>query len=118
MIMRSKKLTPIEILQKQKILLQAKSDTLTGALEGNFEYLQRNIVPLLSDTVLDVAVSKMPVFVQDWVSRKREEKSESLDYTPFAIGVAKSALSIIPFFIKGKKGVVLSFILQQIRKLL
>ncbi|GHT86507.1 hypothetical protein FACS18947_6410 [Bacteroidia bacterium] len=116
--MSKKKLTPIELLYNQKMDLEVKALFLKGSLHNDIGYLQSNIVPLVSDCIKDATVSNMPVFVQDWVSRKREEKSESSDYAPFVLGVVKSALSIIPLFVKGKKGVILSLILNQIGKFL
>ena len=90
--MQPKKLTPLEILQKQKNDLQARSNELSGTIENRVIYLQKNFVPLLRDSLMESAISKMPT------------------------QLLNLAGNFIPFFISGKKVKFLSIIVKQIIK--
>ena len=95
--MQTKKISPLEILQKQKNDLQVKSDELSGKIESNVNYLQKNFVPLLRDNVVESAISKTP--------------------HKLIPGIVTGIASMVPLFVKGRKGVILSFVLKQIVKL-
>ena len=74
--MGSTKLTPLDVLQRQKQRLQMKSDDLTGSLEENYEYLQQNFFPLLGESAVSAVKSKLSPVILD----------------------------VVPFFMKGKMG--------------
>ena len=118
--MQSKKLSPLEILQKQKSDLQIRSNELSVAIENHTKYLQQNFVPLFRDSVVESAVSKMPprlrsltgyFFPNERKTLVRISSGRKLTQK-IAVGIAEFA----PFFIKGKKGAFFSIILKQISK--
>ena len=118
--MQQKKLTPLEILQKQKAGLQVKSNKLSDAIESRARYVQQNFVPLLRDNVVESAVSKMPLPFQKLAgSILLKEKNTATQGSPLhkisriAQGIALSAAGIAPFFLKGKKGAFISILLNQ-----
>ena len=115
-----KKVTPLEILRKQKNDLQAKSGELTVAIENHLRFLQEHFIPLLRNSVMKSAVSKMPRPLRNIASNflpqeKKAAKQDSSVYKvaqSFVIGIAE----IIPFFLKGKKGMIISILLKQVFK--
>jgi len=121
--MKHKKLTPLEILLKQKADLQAKSDILSGSIENHVKYLHNNSASLLSDTLIDSAVSKLPPQLQSLVGsflqKKREtdaQETNDSNFGKFIIGAAIGITEIAPFFIRGKKGMFISLLMKQIMK--
>ncbi|MCL1932904.1 MAG: hypothetical protein FWF53_03685 [Candidatus Azobacteroides sp.] len=122
-MMHPKKLTPLEILQEQKNDLQAKSDQLSYRIENHATYLQRNFVPLLRDNMVESAISKMPPHLRSLFGNfllNKEKKSAEGNSAgfKFAKGIAFGVAEIAPFFLKGKKGAFLAFLLKQIVKLI
>jgi hypothetical protein len=69
-------------LENGKKQLQVKSGELTDALDDNFEYLQKNFVPLASNCALDAVMGGLS--------------------------------DILPFFLKGKKGLIAGLLLKMI----
>jgi len=118
--MNPKKLTPLEILQKQKIDLQVKSDELAEAIENHAKYLQQNFVPLFRDSVVESAVSKMPFPLRGlaggFLQKEKKIKNRNLPLRRVAFGMLVGIAEIAPFFLKGKKGAFLSFLLKRIVK--
>jgi hypothetical protein len=118
--MKSIKRTPLEVLQKQKVHLQNKSDVLTGALEDRFGYLQQNIASLLSESVVSAAISRMPPFVQNLAKkgdRNEAEESGSSGIPVYLASLAEGMLEFLPFFLKGKKGLIAGFLLKYVKKI-
>ncbi len=113
--MNSTNLSPLENLRRRKVRLSIKSDALVDALEDNFAYLQENIVPLVSKTAMEAVSSKMPPFVQHLIGRKKEREESFCTSSKFS-GIAESAINLIPFFLKGGKGLILTFLLSQLKK--
>ncbi|GHT74090.1 hypothetical protein AGMMS50262_06370 [Bacteroidia bacterium] len=101
--MSTTKLTPLEILQRQKLRLQVKSEALADALEGNVEYVQQNFFPLLGDTATSAVMSKMPSFVQNFSGRN---------------SWVEGFLDIAPLFLKGKTGVAARVLAKLLRSTL
>jgi len=117
--MQPKKLTPLEILQKQKIILQAKSDELSATIENNAKYLQQNFVPLLRNSLVESAVSKLPAPIQNLVGvfPKKDDNTGIKDSPKRKIAlVVAAATEVAPFFLKGKKGAFISLLLKQVVK--
>jgi len=120
--MQSKKLTPLEILHKQKKDLQIRSDELSNAIEDHVKYLQQNFVPLLRYGLVDSVVSKMPPRLRSLTGNffLKEKKSVARNSSgrKFTQKIALGIAEIAPFFLKGKKGAFFSIILKQISKLI
>ena len=127
--MQPKKLTPLEILQKQKSELQAKSDELSGNVENRFKYIQQNFAPLLRQSVVDAAVAKLPPPVRNFAGNflKKEQKvqdeqvtdlqtEKSLGVGKLLLGVVSGAAEVAPVFVRGKKGMLVSLLLKQVIK--
>ena len=110
--MRSTKLTPTEVLQRQKARLRLKSDALTEALEGNLNYVQHNMGTIVTNSVTEAVVSKSPPIVQSLLGRSKGTETGSFDHTDLIGG----ALDILPLFIKGSKGWLIRLVLDQARK--
>jgi len=115
--MQPKKLTPMEILQKQKNDLQTKSDELSDAIENRAKCLQQNFVPLLRNSIVESAVAKMPLPLQNLFHQK-EKKTDTreLSIRNVALGITAGIAEIAPFFLKGKKGAFISILLKQVVK--
>ena len=115
--MQQVKLTPLEILQKQKVDLRTKSDELAIAIEGRTKYLQQNFVPLLRDNAIESVVSKLPPYLRNLSGSflQKEKKTDTKDSHALevALGIAVGIAEIVPFFLKGKKGAFLSILLKQ-----
>jgi len=118
--MKSKKLTPIETLQKQKAFLQAKSNELSESIENHAVYLQQHFGLLIRNSLAESAVSKMPPQLQNFVGHllKKGDKTDVHDFSlrKLAQGIVVGATEIAPFFLKGKKGAVFSILLKQVIK--
>ena len=91
-MMRKSKLSPLEILHKQKTRLQKKSKALSDAIEINFNYLQRNSVSLLSDAIARSTLSSMPSFLRNLTAnfggKKQERNTKSSASRSLIIGIA------------------------------
>jgi len=118
--MKPKKLTHLEILQKQKIALQIKSEELTDAIENHAKYLQQHFAPLLRNSLMESAVSKIPLQLQNFAGTFfQKEKKTNVSNSSIGMitqGIVIGIAEIAPFFLKGKKGVLLSILLKQIIK--
>ena len=110
-------LTPTKALQLKKKRLEAEAEALSNVLESKFDYLQKNLMPLLGSSVLDSVVSKMPPFAQDFIYRQEGGNGKKIWVSSVLSGVANGAMDIAPFLLKGKKGLVISFLLQQAKKM-
>jgi hypothetical protein len=124
--MQPKRLTPLEMLQKQKNELQRKSDRLGRTIEKNARYLQDNFGPLLRDNLVESAISKMPTPLQNLTdkllhkdfSQENKTVTQESPVRKTIQGIAVGISEIVPFFLKGKKGVIISMALKQILKLI
>jgi len=118
--MKPKKLTPLEILHRQKAILQAKSDGLTVSIENNALHLQHNFAPLLRDSLVESAVSKLPPHFRNIAAGVLlKEKKNDVQHLPvgkIASGIAAGITEFAPFFLKGKKGAIFSILLKQVVK--
>jgi len=112
------RLTPTEALQLKKKRLQAQSEVLSNGLESKFDYLQKNLMPLLGSSVMDSVVSKMPPFAQDFILRQEGGNGKKIWMASVLSGMASGALNIAPLLLKGKKGFVISYLLQMAKKFL
>ena len=119
-----KKLTPLEILQEQKKGLQAKSDELSGAIENHVKYMQQNFVPLLRDSVMESAISKLPSNLRNLAGNffQKEHKTDTQNtqnsiVSNFILGISTGIAEFIPLFVRGKRGMLLSILLKHIIKL-
>jgi hypothetical protein len=115
--MSLKQLTPTEALQLKKKQLEVRSEALSKELESKFDYLRKNAIPLLSDSVMDSIVSKMPPFVRNFICRQDEGASKEIGISPILSGVASGIIDLAPLLLKGKKGFMISFLLQQAKNL-
>jgi hypothetical protein len=116
--MSSTKLTPLEILQRQKMRLQMKSDALIDILEDNFEYLQYNFGSLVGDSAVSAIVSKAPPVVQNLLGRGNRYDDDKLFSVNKLAWLAEGAMDFLPLFLKGPKGWIARFVLNQARKVL
>ena len=119
--MQSKKITPIEILQKQKAGLQAKSDELGATIEKRARFVQQNFIPLLRNSIMESAVSKLPPQLRNFAGNllQKEKKTNIQDLSPLhkiVQGIVAGIAEIAPFFLKGKKGAFISILLKQVTK--
>jgi hypothetical protein len=113
--------TPLEILHEQKTCLQKKSDALADAIENNFNYLQRNSVALLSDAIAVSTLSSMPPFLRNlaanFLEKKQECNPKSSASRSLIIGIASGLAEVIPLFLKGKKGIIISILVKVFLKI-
>jgi len=55
--MKSTNLTPLEALHRRKIRLEVKQDVLLEDLTDKFNFLQKNIVPLATESAMETMIS-------------------------------------------------------------
>jgi len=110
-------LTPSEFLRLKKRSLENQAEDLSNVLESKFEYLQRNLMPLLGNSVVDAVVSKMPPFAQDFIHRQESGSGKKIWMSSILNGVTSGALDIAPLLLKGQKGFVISYLLQMANNL-
>ena len=110
--MRSTRLTPTEVLQKQKLRLRLKSNVLTEKLENDLNYVQHNIGTIITNSVVDAVVSKTPPLIQSLLGRNQNPETDRFDYW----GLIEGVLDLLPVVIKGQKGWLVRLVLQQIGK--
>jgi hypothetical protein len=115
--MSLKQLSPTEVLQLRKKQLEAQAVALSNILESKFDYFQKNFMPLLGGSVVDSVVSKMPPFAQDFIHRQEGGNGKKIWMSSVLRGLAGGAMDIAPLLLKGKKGFVISFLLQQAKNL-
>lgn len=115
--MSLKQLTPTEALQLRKKQLEAQAEVVSNTLESKFDYLHKNLVPLLGNSVLDSIVSKMSPFAQNFINRQDNTNGRKIRMSSILSGIISGAVDIAPFLLKGKSGFVISFLLQQARNL-
>ena len=110
--MRSTKLTPVEVLQRQKLRLRLKSNALTETLENDLNYIQHNIGTIIGNSVVDVVASKTPSFVQSLLGRNKKPETGKFDHW----GLIEGVVDVLPVFIKGSKGWLAHLVLHQVGK--
>ena len=111
--MSSTKLTPLEVLQRQKASLRLKSDELTEILENDLNYIQRNLRTIVNNTVMEGVVSKTPPLVQSLLGRSKNPETGRSNRSS---GLITGALDILPFFVKGSKGWMVRLVLNLAKK--
>ena len=111
------RLTPTEALQLKKKKLETQAEALSNVLESKFDYLQKNLMPLLGNSVVDTVVSKMPPFAQNLIQRQESGNGKKIWMSSVLNGVASGALDIAPLLLKGKKGFAISYLLQMANNL-
>jgi len=119
--MRPKKLTSLEILNEQKAGLQAKADELSATIENRVRFVQQNFAPLFRKTIVESFVSKMPPQLRSFsgnflLKEKKTDTQDSLSLHKITQGIAIGIAEIAPFFLKGKKGALISILLRQVVK--
>jgi hypothetical protein len=110
-------LTPTEALQLKKKRLEAQAEDLSNVLESKFDYLQKNLILLLGNSVLDTVISKMPPFAQDFIHKQESNDGKKIWMSSIFSGLASGVMDIAPFLLKGKKGFLISFLLHQVKNL-
>jgi hypothetical protein len=109
------KLTPIQVLEKRKNCLQTQLEALTDNLEENFTYLQNNFASLLSDAAVGTVIDRLPPFVQRLFGNGERDNPPTTASRPINYKkLIDNTLDIIPLFLKGKKGAIMTLILKQI----
>jgi len=121
--MNSDKLTPLEVLQRKKSHLQDQFDAIASVLEKDVEYLRCNMGGLLGESAMFAVASKMPPFVQGLIMRGGQEKessgeAEKLPVMAMLNLLMEGALNVIPFFVRGKKGMITAFLLRQAKRII
>jgi hypothetical protein len=115
--MSFKQLSPAESLQLRKKRLEDQAKSLSDVLESKFDYLQGNFITLLGGSIVDSVVSKMPPFARNFIRKQENNNSGKSEILSILNGLAIGVMEIAPFFLKGKKGLVISFLLKQVKNL-
>lgn len=117
--MNNRKETPKELLKREKALLEKKSERLVVSIEDTLEYSRDNIGAIIGQTALESVIPMLPPFVQrilrggECTSTKRyREEPTFLSFASLTGIVAE----LLPFFLKGKKGIILSYVLKKLRR--
>ncbi|MDR1527450.1 MAG: hypothetical protein LBS46_07260 [Dysgonamonadaceae bacterium] len=110
--MNATKLTPLEVLHRQKARLQTQSDALMEALEDHLEYLQHNMGTIIGNMAIDAVLSKTPPIVQTFFGRGENPGTSACN----GMALMEGALDIIPFFIKEPKRWLVRLVLEQVKK--
>ena len=118
------KKTPLELLRAQKNRLKNKSYALTDALETNISYAQKNMGPILETTIYNAVEPKLPPFLQGIAASALNQQPKSCQgkqstlKAPALGAVANQLIDIVPFFFKGSKAMIATFLVKQIKKFL
>jgi hypothetical protein len=73
-LMNAFKLTPSQVLQREKARLQMKSDALFEVLESDIEYLRQDFGGLIGRSLSEAILSKIPILLRlllgrcEWIS--------------------------------------------------
>jgi hypothetical protein len=122
--MAAGKLTPLQALERKKVYIRLYSDALVDSLEDNFQYLQENFGSLVGHATVDAAIAKLPPVVQNLLGHGRKDDRKCCRGNQRDSGAARyadyadKALDIVPFFAKGAKGMVLTFLLKRVKNML
>lgn len=120
---KTDKKTAMELLKAKKLRLRVKSEALTIALEENIEYAQENMGAILTTTVYEAIQPKVPAFLQGLTANVFNQPAPNVSpYKPQSSGLlgvaADQLIDFIPFVFKGYKGVIATFVLKKLRKLI
>jgi len=124
--MQPKRLSPLEILQKQKTDLQAKADVLSDNIENRVNYLQKNFTPLLFNSIVESATSKLPPQLQNLAGKFIQKEPKSADtqnatnstVSKLISGIVIGIAVVVPIIISNKKGKIISFLMKQILRMI
>lgn len=126
--MKNNQISASEALRIRRIYLENKSDALKDALEKEVNYLQDNVGSLVGESIVDGVTAKLPPFLRNLINRNdvRQDQEEGdydfeeMDfsnkgsYQGNVLSYIDKALDMTPFFIKGFKGIAISFILKKL----
>lgn len=125
MAKKSPKISHIERLHIQKIRLKAEADTHLQALDNHWNYLQNNFGSLILDSTFRTIRSKLPpVFSglfpspEEKYKDKKTAGSKSSNLAVTAGTLSDMALDVIPLFFKGRKPVIIAYVLRELKNLL
>lgn len=108
----------MELLQKERVALEIRSELLINSLENTLEYSKENLGSILRVSVMEAVLPTLPSFVQRMIFPK-ETSTRSRENNQFTAGpvgfLAEGVLSILPFLLKGKKGIIVAFILKKLK---
>ena len=113
-----KKKTPMELLREEKEALEIRSEILIHSLGDTLNYSQENIGSILRQSATEAILPMLPPFVRRIIDGKSHCPEENqLSASPIN-SLADTVLNVLPFFFKGKKGVVVAFILKKLKNML
>ncbi|GHS92058.1 hypothetical protein FACS1894174_06000 [Bacteroidia bacterium] len=125
MAKKSPKISYIERLHIQKIRLKAEADAHLQALDNHWDYLQNNFGALILGSAFQAVRSKLPPVFSGLFSTPEEKhkdkktagnKSSNLAVT--AGTLLDMALDVVPLFFKGRKPVIIAYVLRELKNLL
>ena len=109
--MSKNKLSPLESLRQEKKQLLTQSNQLAGQMEADLQYAQQNWGGLIKNSV----VSKMPPLVQN-ILNSNDGHANIASLSTWGV-VAEEALDLIPYFVRGPKGIIVRFLVKQVQKI-
>ncbi|MDR3061711.1 MAG: hypothetical protein LBU57_06320 [Dysgonamonadaceae bacterium] len=119
------KISQIERLQIQKIKLTAEADSHLQALNEQWDYLQDNFGSLVWSSSLQAVRSKLPPVFASLLPSQEEKHKDKKIIDRKSPGLAITAgtlfdivLDAIPFFLKGRKPVIVAYALRELKNLL
>jgi len=112
-----KKKTRMELLREEKEVLEIRSEILIHSLGDTLEYSRENIGVILRQSATEAVLPMLPPFVQRIIGAKSLCAEENPLSTSSVSSLADTVLSVLPFFFRGKKGVVVAFILKKLKSL-
>jgi hypothetical protein len=119
------KILHIERLRIQKIKWKSEADSHSQALNNYWDYLQNNFGHLILDSTFRTVRLKLPPVFSGLFptpEEKHKDKNAIGSKSPnpaVTIGtLLNMALDVIPLFFKGRKPVVIAYVLRELKNLL
>lgn len=120
-----RKKSPVELIRNEKKRLNRESDRLVHSVEVRIKYGRENMTSILGASLLETIYPKLPPFVQrlitGCVSEKPVRKGEESPAPGLGLNllglIPDALLDILPLFVKGRKGIIVTYLLKGLRGL-
>lgn len=107
------------LLRDEKARLEQRSEDLIASLEDKLSYTRENLRDVVGFSAAEAVYPSLPGFLQkivlNYYARSEEPQPAKNNCSRVqAVTVAEQLLDFLPFIVKGKKGVIASFLLKRI----
>jgi len=104
----------MELLREEKEMLEIKSEILVHSLDDTLEYSRKNIGSILRKSAIGAILPMFPSFIRTMVERNDCREESRVSQSPVSF-FADTLLGLLPFVLRGKKGIIAAFILKKLK---